>query len=127
MTPEGPQPSMTWLFFSPSGRIGRLPFFLSWLFWFLIGGFMVARMVANEGNETALAIWTLLFVVSSLVSLPSIAMLAIKRLHDIGYPGPLSLTLFIPVLSPVVFIALCLWPGDQGPNEFGAHSDEPGP
>lgn len=29
MTPEGPQPSMTWLFFSPSGRIGRLPFFLS--------------------------------------------------------------------------------------------------
>lgn len=88
---------------------------------------MVARMVANEGNETVLALWTLAFVVSSLVSLPSIAMLAIKRLHDIGYPGPLSLTLFIPVLSPVVFIALCLWPGDQGPNEFGARSDEPGP
>ena len=54
-------------------------------------------------------------------------MLAIKRLHDIGYPGPLSLCLFIPVLSPVVFIALCLWPGEPGPNEFGVHSDEPGP
>jgi uncharacterized membrane protein YhaH (DUF805 family) len=118
---------MAWLFFSPSGRVGRFPFFLSWLFWVLIAGFMVARMVANEGNETVLAFWTLSLVVSSVISLPSIAMLAIKRLHDIGYPGPLSLCLFIPVLSPVVFIALCLWPGTPGPNEFGAHSDQPGP
>jgi uncharacterized membrane protein YhaH (DUF805 family) len=127
MAPEGRQPNMVWLFFSPSGRISRLPFVLSWLFWCLIAGFMVARMAANEADETALGLWTLAFVVSSLVSLPSIAMLAIKRLHDIGYPGPLSLCLFIPVLSPIAFIALCLWPGTPGANEFGAHSDEPGP
>ncbi len=126
MTPEGRQPNMIWLFFSPSGRITRLPFFLSWLFWLLIGAFVVAQMLANENHNTALALWTLALIVSGLASTLSIAMLAIKRLHDIGYPGPLALCLFIPVLSPVVFIALCLWPGVDGPNEFGRHSDEPG-
>ena len=47
-------------------------------------------------------------------------MLTIKRLHDIGYPGPLAICLFIPVLSPVVFIALCLWPGKPEANEYGS-------
>ena len=117
---------MTWLFFSPSGRITRLPFFLSWLFWLLIGAFVVARMFSNENHKTALALWTLVLIVSGIVSTLSIAMLAIKRLHDIGYPGPLALCLFIPVLSPIVFIALCLWPGTEGPNEFGQTGDEPG-
>ena len=126
MTPEGRRANMTWLFFSPSGRITRLPFFLSWLFWLLIGAFVVARMFSNENHKTALALWTLVLIVSGIVSTLSIAMLAIKRLHDIGYPGPLALCLFIPVLSPIVFIALCLWPGTEGPNEFGQTGDEPG-
>jgi uncharacterized membrane protein YhaH (DUF805 family) len=47
----------------------------------------------------------------------SIVMLTVKRLHDIGYPGPLAICLFI--LSPVVFITLCLWPGKPGANEYG--------
>lgn len=127
MAAEGQQPNMLWLFFSPSGRISRLPFFLSWLFWFLIGGFFLARVIANENDKAALALWAVALVVASAVSIGSITMLAIKRLHDIGYPGPLALCLFIPVLSPIALIVLCLWPGTPGPNEFGARSDEPGP
>ncbi|THK37480.1 DUF805 domain-containing protein [Ensifer sp. MPMI2T] len=125
MAEEGQQPSMTWLFFSPSGRIGRLPFFLSWLFWFLVGCVFLMQMLKNENEDTALALWTLALIVSGVLSTVSIAMLAIKRLHDMGYPGPLALCLFIPVLSPIVFIALCLWPGMTGENEFGGPNNGP--
>ncbi|MDK1493947.1 DUF805 domain-containing protein, partial [Sinorhizobium sp. 7-81] len=78
-----------------------------------------------ENEDTALALWTLGLVVSGVLSTVSIAMLAIKRLHDIGYPGPLALCLFIPVLSPIVFIALCLWPGAKGENDFGGRNNGP--
>lgn len=125
MTPEGPQPSMTWLFFSPSGRIGRLPFFLSWLLWLVLGGIILMQMLKYEDQDAALALWTLAMIGSGVASTVSIAMLAIKRLHDIGYPGPLALCLFIPVLSPIVFIALCLWPGAPGANEFGGRRNGP--
>ena len=125
MAEEGRRPSMTWLFFSPSGRIGRLPFFLSWLFWCVLGGIILMQMLKYEDKDAALALWTLAMIGSGIASTISIAMLAIKRLHDIGYPGPLALCLFIPVLSPIVFIALCLWPGTQGANEFGGRRNGP--
>ncbi|MBB5533643.1 DUF805 domain-containing protein [Rhizobium giardinii] len=118
MAAQGQQ-TMPWLFFSPSGRLPRLPYFLGWLFWVAVSGFVLTRMFANEGNDIALALWTLILVVSGLVSTASIVMLTIKRLHDIGYPGPLAICLFIPVLSPVVFITLCLWPGKPEANEYG--------
>ncbi|MDX0519669.1 DUF805 domain-containing protein [Sinorhizobium medicae] len=125
MAKEGRQPSMTWLFFSPSGRIGRLPFFLAWLFWFAVGSIFLVQMMKDEGDDTALALWTLALIVSGVLSTVSIAMLAIKRLHDIGYPGPLALCLFIPVLSPIVFIGLCLWPGANRANEYGSRRNAP--
>jgi uncharacterized membrane protein YhaH (DUF805 family) len=125
MAEEGRQPSMTWLFFSPSGRIGRLPFLFSWLFWFAVGSIFLMQVLKNEAEDTALALWTMALIVSGVLSTVSIAMLAIKRLHDIGYPGPLALCLFIPVLSPIVFIALCLWPGADGANEYGSRRNAP--
>ena len=118
MITEGQQ-SMSWLFFSPSGRVSRLPYFLGWLFWAAMSGFVLTRMFANQGNDVALALWTLILVVDALVSTASIALMTIKRLHDIGYPGQLAICLFIPVLSPVLFLALCLWPGTDGPNDYG--------
>ena len=41
---------------------------------------------------------------------------SVKRLHDIGRPGIIALSLFIPVVSIVAFIALCLFPGNPGPE-----------
>ncbi len=118
MQMEGQQ-SMSWLFFSPSGRVSRLPYFLGWLFWAAVSGFVLSRVLAHQGNDIPLALWTLILVITALVSTASIALLTIKRLHDIGYPGHLAICLFIPVLSPVLFLALCLWPGSEGPNEYG--------
>ena len=85
------------------------------------------QVLKHDGpDNAAMALWTMALIVSGFVSTVSIVMLAIKRLHDIGYPGPLALCLFIPVLSPLVFLALCLWPGMQGANEFGGRRNGPG-
>ena len=110
---------MRWIFFSPSGRLGRRPYFLGWLFWVAVCGFVLTRMFAHQGDEISLAFWTLVLIICGLASTLSIVMLTIKRLHDIGHPGALSICLFIPVISPIVFILLCLWPGSEGDNEFG--------
>lgn len=118
MLTEGQQ-SMSWLFFSPSGRVSRLPYFLGWLFWAAISGLVLTRVFAHQGSDIAQALWTLILVITALVSTASIALMTIKRLHDIGYPGHLAICLFIPVLSPVLFLALCLWPGTEGSNDYG--------
>ncbi len=76
-------------------------------------------MIAHLGSGLTLTLWSLILVVTALVSTASIVLMTIKRLHDIGYPGHLAICLFIPVLSPVLFIALCLWPGTEGANAHG--------
>lgn len=121
MATEGQQ-SMSWLFFSPSGRLSRLPYFLGWLFWIVVGALFVARILAVQDNDIALALWTLALVVSGLVSTVSIVMLTIKRLRDVGYPGIYAICLFIPVLSLVMFVALCLWPGSDDETPLGRRS-----
>ncbi|HTO33890.1 MAG TPA: DUF805 domain-containing protein [Pararhizobium sp.] len=118
MVTEGRQ-TMTWLFFSPSGRITRLPYFLGWLFWIAIGGFILARMMATQDQDILLALWTLALVVTGLVSTVSFVMLTIKRLRDVGYPGIYAICLFIPVLSLVMFVVLCVWPGIADETPIG--------
>ncbi|KQS90422.1 MULTISPECIES: DUF805 domain-containing protein [unclassified Rhizobium] len=118
MATEGQQ-TISWLFFSPSGRIGRLPYFLGWLFWIVVGCFFCARILAVQDNDISLALWTLALVAAGLVSTVSIVMLTIKRLHDVGYPGMYAICLFIPVLSFVMFVVLCLWPGLPDEDALG--------
>ena len=51
--------------------------------------------------------------------------LGVKRLHDFGQPGIVAASLFVPVLSYAVFVVLCLYPGDTGPNRFGTMTNAP--
>ncbi len=125
MGAEGREPTVSWLFFSPSGRIGRQLYLMAWLYWLCLTGFVISRMFANQDADVALALWTLALIVCALASTASIFLLTVKRLHDIGYPGAAALCLFIPVISPVMFLALCIWPGTAGKNEFGSLHNGP--
>lgn len=125
MAAAASEKSMQWLFFSPSGRIGRQPFLLGWLFWLTILSCAFARILANETDPGALTLWVILTVVTGIASTASVFLLTVKRLHDIGQPGMLALFLFLPVISPVMVLALCFWPGDAGPNDFGHRANEP--
>jgi uncharacterized membrane protein YhaH (DUF805 family) len=118
MRAEGQQ-SMSWLFFSPSGRISRMLYLLGWLFWAAMIGFALSRVLAHLGSGLTLTLWSLILVVTALVATASIVLMTIKRLHDIGYSSFLAICLFILVPSPVLFIALCLWPGTGGANTHG--------
>lgn len=117
---------MQWLFFSPSGRISRQPYFLGWLFWLSILSFALARVAANENSQGALTLWIILTIAASLVATAAIFLLTVKRLHDIDQPGLLALFLFLPVISPLMFLTLCFWPGNAEANDFGARTNEPG-
>lgn len=125
MATEGRPPTMSWLFFSASGRIGRRLYALSWLYWLCLTGFGISRMFAAQDSDVALASWTLAMLVCALASTASIFLLTVKRLHDIGYPGTVAVCLFIPVISPLMFVALCLWPGANAANPFGRGPNEP--
>jgi uncharacterized membrane protein YhaH (DUF805 family) len=60
-----------------------------------------------------------------LASLWSNVALAVKRLHDLGKTGLAAVVLFVPVISIVAFLVLCLFPGQQGPNRYGQRTNAP--
>lgn len=46
----------------------------------------------------------------------------IKRLHDIGWSGWLTLLIFVPLVNYVMILLLWCVPGTKGPNEHGAQT-----
>ncbi|SIQ69310.1 Uncharacterized membrane protein YhaH, DUF805 family [Rhizobium sp. RU20A] len=118
-------PGMGWLLFSPSGRLGRLAFFLAWLFWLAVAGVPAAQIVAHRTEVVTPMLWSLVFILVAAVSVVSLVMLAIKRLHDLNQPAPLAICLFIPALSLFAFAALCLLPGTAGANDYGPAVNQP--
>lgn len=124
MAPAEDNPGMKWLFFSPSGRLGRRPYFMAILFWMVVPGIAISRMFANEHHDAGLAFWTLVLGIICLASLVSFIMLSIKRLHDMGFPAIFVLLLFVPVVSFLALIVLLFWP--SGPaNDFGNLPNRP--
>ncbi len=125
MQVEASPAGMGWLFFSPAGRLGRLAFFLAWLFWLAVAGVPVAQIVAHRAEIGTPMVWSVVFILIAAVSVVSLVMLAIKRLHDLNQPAPLAICLFIPALSIFAFAALCWLPGTPGPNPYGPATDRP--
>ncbi len=115
---------MAWLFFGLSGRISRLVFFLASLFLVVVESLVLYQVVQSEGTAGA-DLWSTLLVASWAGTLwPQVA-LAGKRLHDFGQPALFAILVLVPVVSLVVFVGLCVWPGDGGPNRFGGETDAP--
>ena len=116
---------LLWLFFRFSGRISRAAFFLGGLLLAVIQAFFLYRfaMVPEDSSEGRL--WATAFMLIVLVSMWSSVALGAKRLHDMGRPGILAVSLFIPVASIIAFIALCAFPGSPGANQYGKRTNAP--
>jgi uncharacterized membrane protein YhaH (DUF805 family) len=117
--------SWRWFFFSPSGRIARMPFVLATLFQAAVLGVFVAQLMHVPEGSTASAFWSLGFLASALASVWMTVATAIKRLHDMNLPGAVVLCLFVPAVSVIAFLVLCLWPGTTGPNGHGDETNRP--
>ncbi len=116
---------LLWLFFRFSGRVSRAAYFLAGLLLAIVQAFLLYRFtLVPEGTSESQG-WAAAFFVVMLVSLWSNVALSVKRLHDIGRPGIIAATLFIPVISIIAFIALCLVPGNPGPNQYGDQPNAP--
>lgn len=114
-----------WLFFSVSGRVSRAPFFLGGMLAAVVQAFPLYRfMLSPEGSSESM-IWSMLTLIAFIASLWSNVALAVKRLHDLDKPGLAAIVLFVPVISIVAFLVLCLFPGQPGPNRYGRHPDAP--
>ncbi len=116
---------LIWLFLSFSGRVGRAAYFLAGLLLAVVQAFLLYRFTLAPEASAAGQMWAAAFWVAVLVSLWSNVALGVKRLHDINKPGIIAASLFIPIISIVAFIALCLMPGSPGPNRYGRHPDMP--
>lgn len=118
-------PSLAWLFFGFSGRISRAAYFLAGLMMMVVVVFIAYRMTLAEARGTSGAFWELALSVVLLASLWAQAALGAKRLHDLGRPGVFAALLFVPFLNFITFVALCLIPGQPGPNQYGQATNAP--
>lgn len=120
-----PSNQFIWLFFQTSGRVGRAAYFLAGLLLAIIQAFFLYRMVMAQDAGLPGTGWENAFVVSFFISLWSNVALGIKRLHDFDKPGIIAVALFIPAISIVAFVVLCLFPGTPGPNKYGLRTNAP--
>ncbi len=119
------QSQLVWLFFRTSGRLSRAAYFLGGLLVALVQAFPLYRFTLVAEGTPESQMWAAAFFLAFLASLWSNIVLAVKRLHDLGKPGPMALVLFVPVISIVAFLVLCLFPGQPGPNRYGARTNAP--
>jgi uncharacterized membrane protein YhaH (DUF805 family) len=110
---------LAWLFFSLSGRVSRAAYFLAGLLLAIAQALPLYRFMLVPENSAEGQMWAVIFGLVFLASLWCNVALAVKRLHDFGKPGILAVLLFIPVVSIVAFLVLCLFPGDGGANQYG--------
>ena len=112
-----------WLFFRFSGRVNRAAYLLGFLFMLVVMSFPLYQFMRVYPESVAAEVWSMLFGLASLIFLWTHIAFSVKRLHDFDKPGLFAVALFIPVISVFAFIALCLFPGTQGPNQFGNYTN----
>lgn len=93
-----------------SGRIRRLEYCLTYLFFVFIG--FLAGLIND--NNSIFGIYVSLYFLSVFV----MAMQGIKRSHDLGHSG---WWILVPIYNP---LALLFLSGDEGINEYGTDPKE---
>lgn len=108
-----------WLFFRFTGRVNRAVYILGFFFMTVIMSFPLYQLMRVPVESDAARVWSLIFGATVLGFIWIHIAFSVKRLHDIDRPGLISVALFIPVVSIVAFVALCVIPGTPGPNRYG--------
>lgn len=124
MAGPGRETSVGWALFQWDGRISRRVFILGSAFWMMLNAAVVAVATARGSDETVALELLSVFFASIALSMVSLVMLGIKRLHDIGLPGIGAALLVIPAFSLIVFFLLCVWPASATSNRYGPASNE---
>ncbi len=116
---------MRWFFLGFSGRIGRLPYILGTLFLVALSAGAVSQIASLPEDSFWVGPWFIFLMVLSGFTLWSCTAMAVKRLHDFNIPGPVAICIFVPAVSPIAMLVMCLWPGTAGPNDYGDETNRP--
>ena len=122
---EPPPPNMRWFLFGVSGRIGRAPFVLGILLQVAIYGIIISRLSAYPEDSAQFSLWLLSLFAFALASVWITVALSVKRLHDMNIPGAVVVCLFVPAVSVIAFLVMCVWWGTSGPNDYGDSQNRP--
>ena len=112
-----------WLFFSFAGRINRAVYILTFLFMLAVVSFPLYQFMRVPEESPAAQTWSVLFGVTFAIFLWVHISSSVKRLHDMGKPGIIAVSLFIPIVSFIAFLALCVFPGEPGPNRYARQTN----
>lgn len=108
------------MFFSYRGRLNRKPFILRGLLLSVLSSVMSTVMTEmTEASSTVMHLLALLPLLLMVVLSVGTFMLIIRRWHDLGKSGWLSLLMLIPLLNFLVLIFLWVKKGTDGPNAYG--------
>ena len=101
-----------------SGRSQRSEFWYFVLFYLIICAVLsvVDGIFGTFNMKTGVGFITSIFSLAML--LPAISV-TVRRLHDIGHSGWLSLISFIPLVGAIVLIAFLAQDSEAGQNRFG--------
>lgn len=109
-----------------SGRAGRSEY------WYFFLGNVIIQFVLSliemslglqysygmYGPHMGLLTW--LFWIAFII--PNLS-IGVRRLHDSDHSGWFILTLFIPLVGPLVYLYFMLLPSDPTPNQYGMHAN----
>lgn len=114
--------NLFWMFFSFYGRVSRGEYWLAQLS--LVAVFVVVIVALNSlggfdapEGATEFAALTL-FAMVQITWFFGICV-AVKRLHDLGWPGGMAVFMFVPILGAVTWIYIGFRKGNPGDNKFG--------
>lgn len=116
---------MRWFFFRLSGRIGRAAYILGTLLQVAIFGILITQLTAFPEDSAQFTYWSLAFFAFALLSVWIMVATSVKRLHDMKIPGAVVLCLFVPAVSIIAFLVMCVWKGTDGPNDYGVERNRP--
>lgn len=116
------QRNLFWMFFSFYGRASRAEYWLAQLsllaafiliivFLNNIGGFNAAEGVTDFTAFT-------LFIAVQVIWFFGICV-AVKRVHDLGWPGGVAVLMFIPMLGMLFWFWIGTRKGNPGENKYG--------
>lgn len=126
--------SFLWCFFGFKGRVSREPYVLGVLAMTFLAVMLLLPMLRTGAEEMQIGSMVVPVLPNEAVPVLILAniiqfALLIKRLHDINRSGWYSLIIVIPIIHPVVNLALALIlagiPGTAGPNRFGDRPNVP--
>ena len=101
------------------GRIGRLGYLAAAVYVALYFIIAIGIGFIGRGSRVMNIVAILMGVVGVVAILLLSISLNVRRWHDIGQSGWLTLLSLIPAVGGIVFIVLLLIPGNDGPNQYG--------